>query len=59
MTSQRKENEIADLLKLMSTLPKTNTGNTFEEPVKKNTNWKAKTTNTISSKGRVNRTKGK
>jgi hypothetical protein len=59
MITQRKENEIDDLLKLMSALPKTNTDNTLDEPAKKNSNWKTKTTGKISNRGRVNRTRGK
>lgn len=59
MKTQRKETEVDSLLKLMASLPKVNTDTTPDEPSKKNAKWRHKSTNTIASKGRVNRTRGK
>lgn len=59
MKTQRKEKDVENLLNLMSSLPKANTDAGPEEPTKKNDKWKHKSINNISTKGRVNRTRGK
>ena len=59
MKTQRKERDVENLLNLMSSLPKANTEMTSDEPKKKNDKWKHKSINNISTKGRVNRTRGK
>ena len=59
MKTQRKERDVENLLNLMSSLPKANTETTSDEPKKKNDKWKHKSINNISTKGRVNRTRGK
>ena len=60
MKTQRKEKDVESLLNLLSSLPKANTTSAGpEEPTKRNDKWKHKSTNNISTKGRVNRTRGK
>jgi hypothetical protein len=59
MKTQRKEKDVENLLNLMSSLPKANTEMTSNESQKKNDKWKHRSTNNISTKGRVNRTRGK
>ena len=59
MKTQRKEKDVESLLNLLSSLPKANTDAGPEEPTKKNDKWKHKSINNISTKGRVNRTRGK
>ena len=60
MKTQRKEKDIENLLNLMSSLPKTEPTAVLAEPmVKKNDKWKHKSINNISTKGRVNKTRGK
>lgn len=59
MKTQRKEKDVESLLNLLSSLPKANTDNTPDKPRKRNDNWKHKSTNNVSTKGRVNRTRGK
>jgi len=59
MKTQRKEKDVENLLNLLSSLPKANTSADPEEPTKKNDKWKHRSTNNVSTKGRVNRTRGK
>lgn len=59
MKTQRKEKDVENLLNLMSSLPKANTEIISDEPKKKNAKWKHKSTNNISIRDRVNRTRGK
>ena len=59
MKTQRKESDVENLLNLMSSLPKGNTETTSEEPKKKSDGWKHKSISKVSTKGRVNRTRGK
>ena len=59
MKTQRKEKEVEDLFKLMSSLPKGNSESTPNEPIKKNDKWKRKSSTDVLTKGRINRTRGK
>ena len=60
MKTQRKEKDVENLLNLMSSLPKAEPTAVLAEPmVKKNDKWKHKSISNVSTKGRVNRTRGK
>ena len=59
MKTQRKEKDVENLLNLLSSLPKANTNASPEEPTKRNDKWRHRSTNNVSTKGRVNRTRGK
>ena len=60
MKTQRKEKDVENLLNLLSSLPKAKPTAVLAEPVvKKNDKWKHRSTNNVSTKGRINRTRGK